>query len=362
MSDPSDHPLRKLIAEIPRSGLRQVLGIAVAILCYGCEGGDSPGSPSGPEPDPEPQNAAPAANAGPDQVVPVGLDGSGSSDPDGDSFTYQWSLASVPSGSTAALEDLGSARTGFVPDLPGTYVVQLVVNDGMDNSAPDQATITAVDNSAAATIGPAGGEIQSKDGALNLSIPAGALAADTEIRVTLELASEGGPGYDLAPSGLEFAVPVTATLGIDEADFPDFVDENGDPLDPGENLPVVLFFLINDDGSIDLLLGSDVRRDEDSGNIIATTEIPHFSVLARAMDWAGDVLFPPLGVHFLGPSFKKIARLFLTTVFQSTRYVTSGRTLQIDAGATDLLVTGIDFDVPSPVKLESPNPNPSRPQ
>jgi cytochrome c553 len=93
-------------------------------------------------------NSAPAANAGPDQTVVVGsqvsLDGTGSSDADNDPLTYAWMLVSRPSGSTAALP--GSATTEmvfFTPDVAGTYVVQLVVNDGSADSTPDTVTITA---------------------------------------------------------------------------------------------------------------------------------------------------------------------------------------------------------------------------
>ena len=92
-------------------------------------------------------NTAPVANAGPDQNVTTGtqvaLDGSGSTDADGDSLSYSWSLVSVPNGSTATLSDTTSVQPTFVADLDGTYNVSLVVNDGSDNSAPDSVDVTA---------------------------------------------------------------------------------------------------------------------------------------------------------------------------------------------------------------------------
>lgn len=92
-------------------------------------------------------NSPPTADAGPDQTVNVGdtvvLDGSGSSDPDNDDLTYQWSFVSVPQGSTATLSDPASVNPTFVPDIAGTYEVQLIVNDGSVNSAPDVVVITA---------------------------------------------------------------------------------------------------------------------------------------------------------------------------------------------------------------------------
>ena len=52
-----------------------------------------------------PVNSAPTANAGPDQTAPVGalvtLDGTGSTDPDGNTLSYSWAFDSLPSGSTA---------------------------------------------------------------------------------------------------------------------------------------------------------------------------------------------------------------------------------------------------------------------
>ncbi|MBI5409122.1 MAG: tandem-95 repeat protein, partial [Nitrospirae bacterium] len=90
-------------------------------------------------------NSAPVANAGPDQTVfegnTVDLDGSGSSDFDGDPLTYLWSFTTVPAGSTAALSDTAAINPGFIADIAGTYVVQLIVNDGFVNGAPDTVEI-----------------------------------------------------------------------------------------------------------------------------------------------------------------------------------------------------------------------------
>ena len=93
-----------------------------------------------------PLNAAPIADAGPDQSVSVGqmvtLDGTGSSDPDDDPITYAWTL-DAPEGSAAALSDPTLASPTFTADVAGDYTATLIVNDGTVDSAPDVATISA---------------------------------------------------------------------------------------------------------------------------------------------------------------------------------------------------------------------------
>ncbi len=91
-------------------------------------------------------NHPPTASAGHDKTVTVRstvwLDGSASSDPDGDPLTYAWSIVTKPTSSRATLTKPTSVKPTFTPDRAGTYVVQLVVNDGKASSAPDTVTIT----------------------------------------------------------------------------------------------------------------------------------------------------------------------------------------------------------------------------
>lgn len=91
-------------------------------------------------------NLRPVADAGGNQAVvapvTVLLDGSGSSDPNGDPLTYQWNLATKPEGSAAELFGADTVSPSFEADLPGTYVVNLTVSDGLLSSEPSSVTVT----------------------------------------------------------------------------------------------------------------------------------------------------------------------------------------------------------------------------
>ncbi|MFD3392147.1 PKD domain-containing protein [Alteromonas macleodii] len=93
-------------------------------------------------------NSAPVANAGNDQNVMAGttvyLDGSGSTDADGDGLLYSWSFVSKPTGSLSTFDDETTVNPGFTPDLDGSYVISLIVNDGIEDSEPDTLTVDAV--------------------------------------------------------------------------------------------------------------------------------------------------------------------------------------------------------------------------
>ncbi len=91
-------------------------------------------------------NAAPIANAGPDQTVTIGevalLNGTGSSDPEGQKLKYTWNLISKPAGSIVSLTNADQDMPQLKIDKAGSYVVQLIVNDGLENSAPDTVILT----------------------------------------------------------------------------------------------------------------------------------------------------------------------------------------------------------------------------
>ncbi|RWX44711.1 FG-GAP repeat-containing protein [Candidatus Electrothrix aarhusensis] len=88
-------------------------------------------------------NTAPVADAGQDQSAMQGeevcFDGSDSSDADGDPLSYLWTLNAWPAGSAAELDDPTAEAPCLIADLPGTYRVSLVINDGTLDSEADTA-------------------------------------------------------------------------------------------------------------------------------------------------------------------------------------------------------------------------------
>lgn len=90
---------------------------------------------------PEAENSAPSAAAtiDPSEVevgTEVTADGSGSSDPDGDELTYNWSLT-TPNGSETQLSDPSAVQPTFTPDVEGDYTTTLEVSDGEETSSSD---------------------------------------------------------------------------------------------------------------------------------------------------------------------------------------------------------------------------------
>ena len=80
-------------------------------------------------------NNAPIADAGTDQTVTTGalvkLDGNDSSDIDGDSLIYIWSIILKPEGSSPILSNSLVVSPTFSADMDGEYTMSLIVNDGI---------------------------------------------------------------------------------------------------------------------------------------------------------------------------------------------------------------------------------------
>lgn len=269
-----------LSASLGRRALSASL-LAALVITVSC--GEDPPTTGLPTPT---ANQVPVADAGVDQAVSVGLtvtlDGSGSTDADADVLSHSWSIASSPAGSAAALNDASAEDPSFVPDVAGTYTVQLVVTDGTDSSPADAVTITAEDNTTIEMIGAAGGTIASSDGMFGLAVPAGALTEDVEIRITSVPPSQFpsefdgvDPSrlvlYDLQPSGLQFAAPAVVSLTISDA----AIDE-ADSF--GAELPLV-FTLTEGATGLEAEVADDVSMEVARGESDITIEggVTHFS-------------------------------------------------------------------------------------
>lgn len=125
--------------------------VSVLVACGG--GGDDGGDSN----QPIPTNSAPDAVAGPIQNILVGatvtLDGSASTDQDGDALTYRWTLTSKPTGSTAALSNATSVNPTFIADIAGTYTISLIVSDGQLSSRSVATSINASEGAPLALTG-----------------------------------------------------------------------------------------------------------------------------------------------------------------------------------------------------------------
>ena len=84
------------------------------------------------------ENAPPVAHiSGPMLVTvdeTVSLDGSRSTDIDGDALTYRWTVTARPEGSHARLVEATAVRPTLSIDQPGDYQVSLLVHDGQADS------------------------------------------------------------------------------------------------------------------------------------------------------------------------------------------------------------------------------------
>jgi len=94
------------------------------------------------------ENQTPLANAGSDQTVEIGtavtLDGSASSDPNGDELSYSWTQLT---GKTVSLTDSTAESPRFMANELGIYIFELVVTDeeGLQ-STPDTVSITVLED------------------------------------------------------------------------------------------------------------------------------------------------------------------------------------------------------------------------
>ena len=102
-------------------------------------------------------NVPPEAKLTPEEAtVKVGdaieIDGSTSTDADGDTLTFAWSFRFRPDGSTANLADADKNKASFTPDKAGLYTVELRVSDGKGGQSLKLSYITATEEPPAPTL------------------------------------------------------------------------------------------------------------------------------------------------------------------------------------------------------------------
>jgi hypothetical protein len=124
-------------------------------------------------PPPVPEACVPVAIAGEDRVgdvgVDVALDGSASAVCGDDPVAYGWSLARTPASSAlddSAFTDNGgptAVDTSFIPDVPGTYAIGLIVTQDGVPSNPD-VVVVEVGSSEQAPLADAGADVVGRVG------------------------------------------------------------------------------------------------------------------------------------------------------------------------------------------------------
>ncbi|MYG33035.1 MAG: DUF5011 domain-containing protein [Cenarchaeum sp. SB0677_bin_16] len=99
-------------------------------------------------------NHPPTSDAGADQTVRLGdtvtLDGSASTDPDGDAISYMWNQTEGPA--VALSDDAASSPTFTAPSSAGILTFELTASDGYDTDT-DTVTITVVNRPPVASAG-----------------------------------------------------------------------------------------------------------------------------------------------------------------------------------------------------------------
>ena len=197
--------------------------------------------------DPVP-NSAPTADAGDDIIgsagQPAPLDGTASSDLEGDPLLYTWSFVSVPEGSALTDADLvgsDTATPSFVPDVVGTYTVSLVVSDGILSSQTDTVFVF-VSPPLEIDLHPETISLKSKGGSKSVTVVlfspllSGFESLTDLDGLTVTAAFDVSHSYvDLGGNPVSFTTPVTDYPGDD---FVQEVDLDGDGLLDGYQIVI----------------------------------------------------------------------------------------------------------------------------
>lgn len=116
----------------------------------------------------------------------VTIDGSESSDPDGDPLRFYWEL-SAPEGSAVQFDDLRTETVTFVADVAGSYTVSLSVSDGEFRTDPESVTIEA------------------SSGVVEEGAPVAKTGADRTVELGAEVLLDGSDSTDPEGAALTYA-------------------------------------------------------------------------------------------------------------------------------------------------------------
>ncbi len=195
-----------------------------------------------------PANNPPTANAGPDQQAVSGavvtLNGSGSSDPDGDTLSFAWSQVSGP---PVTIQNPAQANASFsAPAGPATIVLRLTVDDGRGGTASDDIAITVAAAANSAPTASAGADRTVAPGSPVLLDPAGSSDPEgqplsyawTQVSgPTVSISPVNGQGqatFTAPPAG---SAPVVVRLSVRDPQGLEGTDEVSINVPPAENRP-----------------------------------------------------------------------------------------------------------------------------
>lgn len=124
----------------PIAGLLAALSLSLILSACGGSSNKTPEQPVAAISTSAPAQSTFSLESG---AVTVKLGSTGSTSPRNDVMSYRWALVERPALSESSLDATDGATAEFVADLPGTYMVSLVVNDGTAASSAVNMTFTA---------------------------------------------------------------------------------------------------------------------------------------------------------------------------------------------------------------------------